>query len=72
MNEDRLKVPATTALMLSELTDHFELNFSEEIVCCAGADGGRANDGTVVAVLRHGVKISKGAGFEPGDLEISA
>ena len=50
-NEDRVKVLATTALMLSELTDHFELNFSEEIVCAPVLYGGRANDGTVVAVL---------------------
>jgi hypothetical protein len=28
----RAKVKATTALMAANLTDHFELNFSEDIV----------------------------------------
>ena len=48
---NRGKVLATTALMLSELTDHFELNFSDEIVCAPVFYGGRAHDGNVVAVL---------------------
>lgn len=45
------KVKATTAIMGSELTDHFELNFSDEIVCAPVLYGGRASDGNVVAVL---------------------
>ena len=48
---DRVKVLATTAIMHSDLTDHFELNFTEEIVCAPVLYGGRANDGTIVAVL---------------------
>lgn len=48
---DKSKVKATTTIMSSELSDHFELNFSEEIVCAPVLYGGRASDGNVVAVL---------------------
>lgn len=50
-NEDRAKVRAATAIMASELTDHFELNFSESIVAAPVLYGGRAVDGNLVAVL---------------------
>ena len=42
---------ATTAIMASDLTNHFELNFSDEIVVAPVLYGGRASDGNVVAVL---------------------
>lgn len=48
---DKAKVNATTAIMGSELSSHFELNFSEEIVAAPVLYGGRASDGNVVAVL---------------------
>ena len=48
---DLLKVRATTAIMAEELGDHFELNFSDEIVVAPVLYGGRAADGNVVAVL---------------------
>ena len=48
---NRSKVLATTAIMCVELSEHFELNFSDEIVCAPVLYGGRAADGNVVAVL---------------------
>jgi hypothetical protein len=50
-DEDRRRVRATTAIMVAELRDHFELNFSEDIVAAPVLYGGRASDGNVVAVL---------------------
>ena len=50
-DEDKASVKATTAIMASALTNHFELNFSDEIVVAPVLYGGRAADGNVVAVL---------------------
>lgn len=50
-DSDKPKVKATTTIMGAELSDHFELNFSDEIVCAPVLYGGRASDGNVVAVL---------------------
>jgi len=47
---DQVKVRATTAIMAA-LSNHFELNFSDEIVAAPVLYGGRASDGHVVAVL---------------------
>ena len=43
--------PAQEPTMGAELSDHFELNFSDEIVCAPVLYGGRASDENVVAVL---------------------
>lgn len=48
---NKARVKATTAIMASDLTNHFELNFSDEIVVAPVLYGGRASDGNVVAVL---------------------
>ena len=48
---DKSKMVATTEIMGSELTNHFELNFSEAIVCAPVLYGGRVADGNLVAVL---------------------
>ena len=48
---DRRRIRAATAIMASDLRDHFELNFSDEIVVAPVLYGGRARDGNVVAVL---------------------
>ena len=45
------KVRMTTEIMAKELTDHFEFNFSERIVCAPVLYGGRAGDGNIVAIL---------------------
>jgi hypothetical protein len=50
-SDDARQIQATTALMAASLTDHFELNFSDEIVVAPVLYGGRASDGNVVAVL---------------------
>ena len=50
-DEDRRRVKATTAIMSTDLSDHFELNFSEAIVVAPVLYGGRASDGNIVAVL---------------------
>ena len=50
-DEDRRRVKATTAIMASDLSDHFELNFSDALVVAPVLYGGRASDGNVVAVL---------------------
>jgi len=50
-NNHEVKIRETTAIMAAELTDHFELNFSENIVCAPVLYGGRASDGNLVAVL---------------------
>lgn len=50
-DEDWRKIKNTTAIMTTELSDHFELNFSDEIVAAPVLFGGRASDGHVVAVL---------------------
>jgi hypothetical protein len=48
---DHRRIQAATSIMAAELCDHFELNFSEEVVCAPVLYGGRASDGNVVAVL---------------------
>lgn len=49
---DYRKILAATRLMASELTDHFEYNVSEEIVCAPILYGGRhSNSNAIVAVL---------------------
>jgi hypothetical protein len=50
-DEHRGCVKAATLIMGTSLCDHFELNFSEEIVCAPVLYGGRASDGNLVAVL---------------------
>ncbi len=50
-DEDWRKIMKTTAIMVTDLRDHFELNFSEEIVAAPVLFGGRASDGHIVAVL---------------------
>lgn len=45
------RIRAATAVMAAELRDHFELNFSDEVVVAPVLYGGRAGDGSVVAVL---------------------
>ena len=37
--------------MASDLSDHFQLNFSDTVVVAPVLYGGRASDGNVVAVL---------------------
>ena len=44
------KILAATGLMDSELTDHFEFNMSDEIVCAPVLYGGRSGS-NIVAVL---------------------
>lgn len=48
---DRQRISAATAVMCTDLREHFELNFSEEVVVAPVLYGGRASDGSVVAVL---------------------
>ena len=50
-DENKTRVKATTTIMQAELSSHFELNFSDEIVVAPVLYGGRAGDGNVVAVL---------------------
>jgi hypothetical protein len=50
-DENKTRVKATTTIMRAELSSHFELNFSDEIVVAPVLYGGRAGDGNVVAVL---------------------
>jgi hypothetical protein len=50
-DEDWRKIMTTTAIMATELSDHFKLDFSDEIVSAPVLFGGRASDGHVVAVL---------------------
>ena len=48
---DQRRIQAATSIMAADLRDHFELNFSEEVVCAPVLYGGRSSDGNVVAVL---------------------
>ena len=48
---DQRRIQAATSIMAADLRDHFELNFSEEVACAPVMYGGRASDGSVVAVL---------------------
>jgi len=47
---DRAKVKATTRIMADELTDHFEINFTEDIAVAPKLYGGYKN-GSIVGVL---------------------
>jgi hypothetical protein len=48
---DQSKVIATTKIMASEITDHFEYNMSENIVCAPVLYGGRKGSTSFIAVL---------------------
>lgn len=48
---DRRKVLDATLVMATELTDHFELNFSDDVVCAPVLYGGRLNGGSIIGVL---------------------
>jgi hypothetical protein len=48
---DRRCIRAATSIMCADLSDHFELNFTDEIVVAPVLYGGRACDGSVVAIL---------------------
>jgi len=48
--DDDKKIVATTKVMISELTDHFEFNMSDEIVCAPVLYGGR-KENAIIAVL---------------------
>lgn len=50
-SSDRQRIKDITAIMVHELTDHFELNFSDTIVVAPVLYGGRACDGNIVAIL---------------------
>jgi hypothetical protein len=51
-SSDQSKIIATTKIMASELTDHFEYNMSGNIVCAPVLYGGRINGSTsFIAVL---------------------
>ena len=45
------KIHATTTIMAAELSDHFELNFSDNVVVAPVLYGGQASNVNVVAVL---------------------
>jgi len=53
INSNQRKVIATTKIMASELTDHFEYNMSENIVCAPVLYGGRVkgSSNSFIAVL---------------------
>jgi hypothetical protein len=48
---DQSKIIATTKIMASELTDHFEYSMSENIVCAPVLYGGRKGPTSFIAVL---------------------
>jgi hypothetical protein len=50
-SHDRRRIRAATSIMCTDLSDHFELNFTDAIVAAPVLYGGRACDGSVVAVL---------------------
>ncbi|EOD20151.1 hypothetical protein EMIHUDRAFT_242382 [Emiliania huxleyi CCMP1516] len=51
LDEARLVAKDYSTIMASDLSDHFELNFSDALVVAPVLYGGRASDGNVVAVL---------------------
>ena len=48
---NRQRIKDITAIMVNELTDHFELNFCDTLVVAPVLYGGQASDGNIVAVL---------------------
>lgn len=50
-DEDREKAKRVTDIVASELIRHFELNFTEKIVCAPVLYGGQTSDGSIVAIL---------------------
>jgi len=50
-NDGQPKIQATTAIMAAELSNYFELNFSDNIIVAPVFYGGRASNGNIVAVL---------------------
>eukprot|EP00536_Pseudo-nitzschia_multiseries_P013606 jgi/Psemu1/310100/fgenesh1_kg.593_\ len=50
IGDDYRKILAVTNIMLSELTDHFEFNMSDEVVCAPVLYGGRKGN-VIIAVL---------------------
>ena len=53
-DDDHLAIPqfrAATKIMNDELDNHFELNFTEQVVCAPVIYGGMASDGNVVGIL---------------------
>jgi len=50
-DDGQTKIQATTVIMAAELRDHFELNFSDNVVVTPVLYGGRSSDGNVVAVF---------------------
>ena len=50
-DSDVVKAKRVTDIMVADLTGHFELNFSENIVCAPVLYGGMASGGNIVCVL---------------------
>eukprot|EP00536_Pseudo-nitzschia_multiseries_P003605 jgi/Psemu1/302051/fgenesh1_kg.56_\ len=50
LGDDHRNILAVTNIMLSELTDHFEFNMSDEVVCAPVLYGGRKGN-AIIAVL---------------------
>ena len=49
--DDHSKIVQATNILNNNLTNHFELNFSEEIVCAPVVYGGVCEDGWIVGIL---------------------